>query len=62
MVSAKHLCVSSRGIKDKSSYTTTLEYGGSFNDKEIRNEFFECIGQKKYKINLRLFKRFPKLN
>ena len=27
-VTAKHLCVSSRGIKDQSSFTTTLEYGG----------------------------------
>lgn len=45
MISSKHLCVSSRGIKDKSSYTTTLEYGGQFNDKERRNEFFNCLKQ-----------------
>ena len=37
MITAKHLCVSSRGIKDKSSYTTTIEYGGEFNDVVIRN-------------------------
>lgn len=43
MVSAKHLCVSSRGIKDKSSFTTTIEYGGRFEDAQYRNEFFECI-------------------
>ncbi|MDG1476496.1 MAG: GTP cyclohydrolase I FolE [Vicingaceae bacterium] len=48
LVSAKHLCVSSRGIKDKSSFTTTIEYGGSFKKTEYRNEFFECI---KNKIN-----------
>ncbi len=48
MVSAKHLCVSSRGIKDKSSFTTTLEYGGCFEKTEYRNEFFECL---KSKIN-----------
>ncbi|MEO0901928.1 MAG: GTP cyclohydrolase I FolE, partial [Bacteroidota bacterium] len=28
IVHAKHLCVSSRGIKDKESFTTTIEYGG----------------------------------
>ena len=43
VVSAKHLCVSSRGIKDKSSYTTTLEYGGAFENPEIRNEFLGYI-------------------
>lgn len=41
IVNAKHLCVSSRGIKDKSSFTTTVEYGGSFNDVAIRSEFFK---------------------
>tara|TARA_Y100000588_G_C14244556_1_gene920853 strand:+ start:64 stop:735 length:672 start_codon:yes stop_codon:yes gene_type:complete len=45
MISSKHLCVSSRGIKDKSSYTTTLEYGGNFNDSERRKEFFNCLNQ-----------------
>ncbi|NBC81856.1 MAG: GTP cyclohydrolase I FolE [Bacteroidetes bacterium] len=43
MISAKHLCVSSRGIKDKSSYTTTMEYGGEFNNEAIRNEFFNSL-------------------
>ncbi|CAL2081928.1 GTP cyclohydrolase 1 [Tenacibaculum sp. 190524A02b] len=43
MIQAKHLCVSSRGIKDKSSYTTTLEYGGVFNNEVYRNEFFRLI-------------------
>lgn len=46
LINAKHLCVSSRGIKDKSSYTTTIEYGGKFNDRLYRNEFFECIKSK----------------
>lgn len=46
-VTAKHLCVSSRGIKDQSSFTTTLEYGGSFSDTDIRNEFLKIIGQEK---------------
>ena len=46
-VTAKHLCVSSRGIKDHSSYTTTLEYGGSFNEESKRNEFLQIITQQK---------------
>ena len=42
-VTAKHLCVSSRGIKDQSSFTTTLEYGGCFSKTEVRNEFLKVI-------------------
>jgi GTP cyclohydrolase I len=42
-ITAKHLCVSSRGIKDQSSYTTTLEYGGCFTETAIRNEFLKII-------------------
>ena len=42
-VTAKHLCVSSRGIKDQSSYTTTIEYGGCFSETAIRNDFFKII-------------------
>ncbi|MCL5244316.1 GTP cyclohydrolase I FolE [Cellulophaga sp. 20_2_10] len=44
-VTAKHLCVSSRGIKDQSSFTTTLEYGGCFSDTETRKEFLNSINQ-----------------
>lgn len=43
MISAKHLCVSSRGIKDKDSFTTTIEYGGAFNKPEIRAEFLNAL-------------------
>ncbi len=43
MISAKHLCVSSRGIKDKNSFTTTLEYGGCFSKKNKRKEFLNLI-------------------
>ncbi|EZH73391.1 GTP cyclohydrolase [Aquimarina atlantica] len=43
VVNAKHLCVSSRGIKDKSSFTTTIEYGGQFIEPSLRNEFFGMI-------------------
>ena len=46
VINAQHLCVSSRGIKDKSSSTTTMEYGGCFNDLAYRNEFFACIKNK----------------
>ncbi len=46
-VTAKHLCVSSRGIKDQSSYTTTLEYGGCFTETEKRNDFLKIIAQEK---------------
>tara|TARA_B100000900_G_C20584328_1_gene718861 strand:- start:2084 stop:2527 length:444 start_codon:yes stop_codon:yes gene_type:complete len=43
MITAKHLCVSSRGIKDKSNFTTTVEYGGEFTEKLRRNEFYNCL-------------------
>ena len=43
MVSAKHLCVSSRGIKDKTSFTTTLEFGGCFEEKSYREEFLSIV-------------------
>lgn len=47
MITAKHLCVSSRGIKDKDSFTTTIEYGGCFEDKTIRDEFLTIINNQK---------------
>lgn len=43
VVNAKHLCVSARGIKDKESFTTTIEYGGCFNDEKHRNEFLKLL-------------------
>ncbi len=43
VVNAKHLCVSSRGIKDKNSFTTSIEYGGRFEDIAFRDEFFKII-------------------
>jgi GTP cyclohydrolase I len=46
-ITAKHLCVSSRGIKDQSSFTTTLEYGGCFSKTEVRNEFLKLITAQK---------------
>ena len=47
VMEAKHLCVSSRGIKDESSFTSTIQYGGVFNEKENRNDFFNLIQQEK---------------
>ena len=43
VVEAEHLCVSTRGVNDKSSKTTTLEYGGKFEDDQVRNDFFKMI-------------------
>ncbi len=46
VLNAKHLCVSSRGIKDKDSSTTTIEFGGCFENIENRNEFFRNLNKK----------------
>jgi GTP cyclohydrolase I len=47
MICAKHLCVSSRGIKDKNSLTTTIEYGGCFENEIIRRDFFSIVDSAK---------------
>jgi GTP cyclohydrolase I len=47
VVEGTHLCVSSRGIKDASSYTSTIQYGGIFNEKENRNDFFNLLKSEK---------------
>ena len=47
VMEATHLCVSSRGIKDESSYTSTIQYGGIFNEKENRSDFFNMVNQPK---------------
>lgn len=49
MISAKHMCVSSRGIKDKNSFTTTVEYGGAFEKEKNREDFFKIINSAKIK-------------
>lgn len=46
VVAAEHLCVSSRGIQDKTSITTTIEYGGVFEDKQYREDFYKLIANK----------------
>ena len=45
VIEAKHLCVSSRGIKDESSFTSTLQYSGAFADKAFREDFYKLIGK-----------------
>lgn len=43
ILDAEHLCVTSRGVYDKTSSTTTMEYSGKFNDPQTREEFFKLI-------------------
>lgn len=43
VIDAEHLCVTSRGVMDKSSRTTTIEYGGKFNDEQVRSDFFRMV-------------------
>jgi len=42
-IDAKHLCVSSRGIKDESSSTVTSYYGGQFRQDSVKQEFLKNI-------------------
>lgn len=46
IMEGKHLCVSSRGVEDTTSSTVTVEYGGKFKDKSVRDEFMNYIGAK----------------
>jgi GTP cyclohydrolase I len=43
IIDAKHLCVSSRGVKDDTSATITTYYGGAFNTPEKINELQNYI-------------------
>ena len=43
VIDAKHLCVNSRGIRDVESSTVTSEFGGSFNNLEVKQEFLDYI-------------------
>lgn len=43
IIDAKHLCVSSRGIKDDTSATVTSFYGGAFNKQEKIQELYNYI-------------------
>ncbi len=46
VIDAEHMCVSARGIKDASSSTVTMEYGGKFNEPSYRDEFLRLIEKK----------------
>jgi len=43
MMDAKHLCVSSRGVKDDSSNTITTFSGGKFQEEKTRMEFLQYV-------------------
>jgi GTP cyclohydrolase I len=43
MMDAKHLCVSSRGVKDDSSNTITNFFGGKFQEESTKIEFLKYI-------------------
>jgi len=43
LIDAKHLCVSSRGIKDESSSTVTSSYSGKFLEESTRKEFLKYL-------------------
>lgn len=45
-IEAKHLCVSTRGIKDRESSTVTTEFGGDFKKKKIQQRFIDYIHAK----------------
>lgn len=43
ILDARHMCVSSRGIKDYDSKTTTSHYGGKFNKETVKQEFLKYL-------------------
>ena len=43
IIDADHLCVSSRGIKDITSSTITVESGGKFREDKHWNKFLSLI-------------------
>jgi len=42
-IDARHMCVSSRGIKDTSSSTVTSAYAGKFAEETTKNEFLSSV-------------------
>ncbi len=46
VIEARHLCVSSRGIKDDSSSTITSFYGGKFKEEQTKSEFLNYLNLK----------------
>jgi GTP cyclohydrolase I len=45
-IDSKHLCVSTRGIKDPFSSTVTSEFRGAFKEKDIQQKFIDFISTK----------------
>lgn len=43
VIEARHLCVSSRGIKDNNAQTVTSYYDGKFNEDSVRKEFLSYL-------------------
>jgi GTP cyclohydrolase I len=43
VIDAKHLCVSSRGVKDESSSTVTAFYNGAFKEEARKAEFLKYL-------------------
>jgi GTP cyclohydrolase IA len=42
-IDAKHLCVSSRGVKDDATSTITSYYGGKFQEENTKREFLSSL-------------------
>ncbi len=42
-IDSKHLCVSTRGIKDTTSSTVTVDYRGAFRDEQVQQRFIDYI-------------------
>jgi GTP cyclohydrolase I len=42
-IDAKHLCVSSRGVKDDATSTITSFYGGKFQEESTKREFLDSL-------------------
>lgn len=43
VIEADHLCVASRGVKDVTSNTITVEYSGKFREKKVKKELLSLI-------------------
>ena len=43
LIDAKHMCVSTRGVKDSNSATVTAFYEGRFNEEAVRKEFLAYL-------------------
>lgn len=45
IIDAKHLCVSTRGVRDVNSSTITSSYGGKFDEESTRQELLRYVTQ-----------------